>query len=293
MWFRHRRCSSFSDNQADGFVTTPERSRCVTESACVLSLLDTADASSVFGRKKRTVMKIVVIGGIGLIGSGVGGCVVVGGLPYQGMSGSAGEWGHTTVAVGGRACRCGSHGCLEAYIGAQAILDRYREANPTAADELLARPGGTHAALQALVTAAQDDGAQRTIITESLTYLGAGLGNLINLLNPERIVVGGWAGLLIGRGRLDDIRAAARLHSMAPRSARLRSPSANWARTPWRWARRHSCWNAFSATHQRSPPPQASAHGNGALPRDPQQAEALHIPARQCTSPSCESGPAP
>jgi predicted NBD/HSP70 family sugar kinase len=144
-----------------------------------------------------------------LIGSGVGGCVVADGAPYQGTSGSAGEWGHTTIVVGGRLCRCGARGCLEAYIGAEAIFDRLREADPAAA-LALAEYTGVHAALAALVdAAARRDGSERAVLDETLTYLGAGLGSLINLFNPERIVVGGWAGLLIGRGRLDRIRAEA------------------------------------------------------------------------------------
>ena len=60
-----------------------------------------------------------------LIGSGVGASVIAHGSTHRGATSSAGEWGHTTVVVGGRACRCGSRGCLEAYVGAQAILDRY------------------------------------------------------------------------------------------------------------------------------------------------------------------------
>ena len=183
-----------------------------------------------------------------LLGSGVGGCVVMDGAPYQGTSGSAGEWGHTTVAVGGRECRCGARGCLEAYIGAEAILDRYRAAdraasgaadsgaNDRVAAELeLRRRGGTPAALRAMLaaaadtdentdaydgdtnatTAAADKNIAHEVVDETLAYLGAGLGSLINLVNPERIVVGGWAGLLIGRGRLDRIRAAAAACALA------------------------------------------------------------------------------
>jgi len=60
-----------------------------------------------------------------LIGSGVGASIIAPGATPQRSSSSPGEWGHTTVMVGGRTCRCGSRGCLEAYVGAEAILDRY------------------------------------------------------------------------------------------------------------------------------------------------------------------------
>ena len=65
---------------------------------------------------------------IALVGSGVGAAVITGGRAYRGHNSSAGEWGHTIVAYGGRACRCGARGCLEAYVGAGGILDRYHQA---------------------------------------------------------------------------------------------------------------------------------------------------------------------
>ncbi len=72
-----------------------------------------------------------------LIGSGVGASLISGGATYQGATSSAAEFGHVTVAVGGRKCRCGSTGCLEAYAGAEAILERY--GRPMAADDQEAR----------------------------------------------------------------------------------------------------------------------------------------------------------
>src|SRR6266511_3502217 len=65
---------------------------------------------------------------VALLGSGVGAAVMTHGRTYQGATSSAGEWGHTTILYGGRQCRCGARGCLEAYVGAEAILDRYRRA---------------------------------------------------------------------------------------------------------------------------------------------------------------------
>ncbi len=68
-----------------------------------------------------------------LIGSGVGASLISGGATYQGATSSAAEFGHVTVAVGGRKCRCGASGCLEAYAGAAAILERY--GRPMAAND--------------------------------------------------------------------------------------------------------------------------------------------------------------
>jgi len=147
---------------------------------------------------------------IALLGSGVGAAVITDGNTYRGATSSAGEWGHTTIAYGGRACRCGAKGCLEAYVGAESILDRYRQARGgravSGADE--------HASLDALIAAAGRSKTAARVLQETAGYLGAGIANLINLFNPERIVLGGWAGLALGTKLLPDIRAAAQEHAM-------------------------------------------------------------------------------
>jgi len=151
---------------------------------------------------------------IALIGSGVGACVVTDGSPYRGTGRSAGEWGHTTVQVGGRSCRCGARGCLEAYVGAEAVIERYREA---AAGEAMATAidGRQHAeseesALAAILAADErGDEAARAVLEETAVYLGVGVANLINLFNPEQIALGGWAGLLLGARLLPRVRQIA------------------------------------------------------------------------------------
>ncbi|CCH19060.1 ROK family transcriptional regulator [Micromonospora lupini] len=129
-----------------------------------------------------------------LVGSGVGAAVVTNGVTYRGASSSAGEWGHTTLVYGGRACRCGARGCLEAYVGAEAIIDRYREARrgrqvPGVDEE---------SQLSALVAAADSSATARRVLDDTAGYLGAGVANLINLFNPERVVLGGWAAMVLG-----------------------------------------------------------------------------------------------
>ncbi|MET8086498.1 ROK family transcriptional regulator [Micromonospora sp. NPDC005197] len=129
-----------------------------------------------------------------LVGSGVGAAVVTNGATYRGASSSAGEWGHTTLVYGGRACRCGARGCLEAYVGAEAIIDRYREARRGRAV-----PGeDEESQLAALVTAAESSATARRVLDDTAGYLGAGVANLINLFNPERVVLGGWAAMALG-----------------------------------------------------------------------------------------------
>ena len=150
------------------------------------------------GRGRRQVV-------VALVGSGVGADVVIDGATYSGASSSAGEWGHTTIAYGGRRCRCGARGCLEAYVGALGILDRYRHA-----------AGGTPtvASLDALLDLAQSSTVAARLLDETADLLGAGIADLINLFNPELVVLGGWAGLALGERLLPRIRDAARTHAL-------------------------------------------------------------------------------
>jgi predicted NBD/HSP70 family sugar kinase len=118
---------------------------------------------------------------IGLIGSGVGASIITNGSTHRGATSSAGEWGHTTVMVGGRTCRCGSSGCLEAYVGAEAVLDRYG----------LPLPGDDQeTALATLIDAGTAPDASTTalqavqVLDDTVRYLGAGIAGLINLFNP-------------------------------------------------------------------------------------------------------------
>ena len=136
-----------------------------------------------------------------LIGSGVGAAVVTDGVTYRGTSSSAGEWGHTTLVYGGRECRCGARGCLEAYVGAGAILDRSGlDWDPADEESALARVAGLPSA--------------RTVLGETADYLGAGVANLINLFNPELVVLGGWAAVILGESLLPRVRASAARHAL-------------------------------------------------------------------------------
>jgi predicted NBD/HSP70 family sugar kinase len=143
-----------------------------------------------------------------LIGSGLGASIITSGSPGQGGSSVAAEWGHTVIQFGGRPCRCGARGCLEAYVGAEAILDRYGQSLPGPDEE---------SALAALI-ASTSDRAVRTL-EETAAYLGAGIAGLVNLFGPERVILGGWAGLLLGERLLPAIREAARQHALTHRYA--------------------------------------------------------------------------
>jgi predicted NBD/HSP70 family sugar kinase len=145
-----------------------------------------------------------------LVGSGVGAAVVANGRTYRGAASSAGEWGHTTLMYGGRACRCGARGCLEAYVGAGAVIERYREARRGRAV-----PGADEESqIAALLAAADRTPTARQVLDDTAGYLGAGIANLINLFNPERVVLGGWAGQALGARLLPQIRRSAQRHAL-------------------------------------------------------------------------------
>ncbi|MFB7445050.1 ROK family transcriptional regulator [Streptomyces mirabilis] len=147
-----------------------------------------------------------------LFGSGVGACLVTEDVEH----GRSVEWGHLTVRVRGRRCRCGALGCLEAYAGAEALLDRWREEGgrpPEGTDE--------ETALTAMLTAAypaeegvEPDPVALAVLEETAEYLGAGLSDLINLFQPERILIGGWAGLQLGTRFLPAVRRYAASYAL-------------------------------------------------------------------------------
>jgi glucokinase len=116
------------------------------------------------------------------LGTGVGGGLVLGGELWRGADGMAGEIGHVTVEPGGRTCRCGNAGCLETYASATGIVDRYRE---------LAGAEETASAEQVRARALEGDANARQAYREAGRALGLAFATLVNLLNPERIVIGG------------------------------------------------------------------------------------------------------
>jgi predicted NBD/HSP70 family sugar kinase/biotin operon repressor len=159
-------------------------------------------AESWFGAARGAENAVVV-----LVGSGVGASLISGGTTCQEATSSAIEWGHTTIVAGGRRCRCGSFGCLEAYVGAEAILDRCGKLATLAADD-------EESMLAAHIAGARSSPTAGAVLAETAEYLGVGIGNLINLFNPERVILGGWAGLLLGGRLLPEIRESARRNSL-------------------------------------------------------------------------------
>jgi glucokinase len=139
------------------------------------------------------------------ISTGVGGGVVIDGSLYRGASGNGGELGHVTVDWHGRACRgCGRNGCLEAYVSGTSIAERAQEAGlsfATAEDVAAAARAG-------------DDGAAR-IWDQTLEALSCGLISIVNLFEPELVVLGGGV-TRSGDQLLGPVRSAVRAGAMRP-----------------------------------------------------------------------------
>jgi len=136
-----------------------------------------------------------------MVGAGVGAAVVMDGRSYRGAHSNAGEWGHTTLVYDGDPCRCGARGCLEAYIGSDTVNQRLAAAT--------GRPYDPGLLIRLLTADSVLEPAAAGVLGKVVGYLGAGIADLVNLFSPERIVLGGRAGLPLGERFLPDIRAAA------------------------------------------------------------------------------------
>jgi len=125
------------------------------------------------------------------LGTGVGGGIVLNGKVWHGANNSAGEIGHMCVEpFGGVACACGSRGCLEVYASATAIVRMSREARPRYPNSL-SSVTEDFTAEDVYRAGKQGDQLAIEVFRRMGSYLGVGLANLINILNPEAIVIGG------------------------------------------------------------------------------------------------------
>jgi glucokinase len=125
------------------------------------------------------------------LSTGVGGGMVTDGRLYRGATGNGGELGHITVDRTGRACKgCGRIGCLEAYVSGTSIAERAREALLGGAPSALRGVGGFTAA-DVQVAALAGDPLAGEVWDETTAALGCGLTSIVNLLEPEVVVIGG------------------------------------------------------------------------------------------------------
>jgi glucokinase len=131
------------------------------------------------------------------ISTGIGGGLVFDGELYRGVSGAAGEVGHMVIEPDGPTCGCGNRGCLEALASGTGIARQGREALGRGQAPVLKRlceeAGGEASSVLVARAAAEGDAGAQRILRVASRALGIGLGNLINLFNPDVIVIGGGA----------------------------------------------------------------------------------------------------
>lgn len=122
------------------------------------------------------------------VGTGIGGGIILNNQLHRGVNHSAAEIGHIIVEYDGRPCNCGNRGCLEAYTSAPAIVERYRKK--------LKRTGVLNK-MQELSTefifqkAELNEDLAKETIQETCNYLGAGIASIVNVIDPDVVIIGG------------------------------------------------------------------------------------------------------
>lgn len=153
------------------------------------------------------------------LGTGIGGGLILGGRLYHGASDVAGEFGHTTIDTAGRRCACGNYGCLEAYASGPNIALRAREALEAGESSVLpALVGGDLAQITAAtVYEASDrgDALAREVVRDTARFLGAGIANLLNVYNPDVVVLAGGV-VRAGDALFEPLRAEVRRRAFRP-----------------------------------------------------------------------------
>lgn len=154
------------------------------------------------------------------VGRGIGMGIVTNGQFYRGAGGGAGEFGHTAVFGDHTPCECGRTGCLDAVVGELGLLHKAAALPdaPQTIDDLVAR--------------AKDDPAAAAILAQAGATLGEAIGGLVNLFNPQKIIIGG-EGIRMGRLFFDPLRRALRGRSLPALYADLTIHLERWGNDAW------------------------------------------------------------
>jgi glucokinase len=127
------------------------------------------------------------------LGTGVGGGIILDGKLWRGIDGTAGEIGHTSVEpLGGVPCKCGNTGCLEVYASATGIVRMARDAVAGNSNSALSAISAEQLTAEKVFAAAVNGDQQALeVFGRMAMYLGIAMANLVNIFNPEIIVIGG------------------------------------------------------------------------------------------------------
>jgi len=151
-------------------------------------------------------------------GTGIGGGIVIDGKLYRGATGGAGEVGHMIIQVDGRLCGCGQYGCLESVASKTAMSkDALMLAATGSAPALAKLAGSDLSKMKSSVFAkaiSSGDKAVERLVQRAADFLGIGLANLVNIFNPEAIVIGGGLVERFGKSYLATAEKSMREHAM-------------------------------------------------------------------------------
>jgi glucokinase len=158
-------------------------------------------------------------------GTGVGGGIVIDGKLYRGRTGSAGEVGHMIIEVGGRRCGCGKHGCLEALSSKTAIAKELVHLALNGQAPTVLEKAGTDIGLikSSVIKKAMAAGEHAVIevVERAAWYLGVGLGSLVDIFDPDAVILGGGLVEKLGKSYLKPVEASMREHSMIKSDVQL------------------------------------------------------------------------
>jgi glucokinase len=176
-----------------GWTNIPLRNTVETTHGISTFLLNDANAAALgehrFGAGKGSANLFYIT-----VSTGIGGGIIVDNNLYFGTSGGAGEIGHMTIDVNGPACKCGSNGCLETLASGTAVardaINRIKNGEKSSLAE--SRDSIENITAKDVGQAARKgDALALAVISRAAYYLGVGLANVVNILNPELIIVGG------------------------------------------------------------------------------------------------------
>lgn len=188
-------------NDKDGIVVLcnnvkmrnyPLRKRINQKISIPVHLLNDADAAAygeycINAKDCRTFVFIT-------LGTGVGGGVILDGKIINGFNGAGGELGHISMVYDGVKCSCGRKGCWEAYASVTALINQTKEAmakNPESLMHKLAEKEGKVSGRTAFDASKQGDTSAKEVVERYLNYVADGITSIINIFQPERIVIGG------------------------------------------------------------------------------------------------------
>ena len=127
------------------------------------------------------------------VSNGIGAGIIIDNKPYYGVNFSAGEIGHISVRSNGRRCNCGNYGCLETIASNNSIVEKVSELLKSDSQSSLLKKGSIEkVTIKDICDAAKEnDSLAVNAIAEAATYIGMAISNLINILNPEYIIMVG------------------------------------------------------------------------------------------------------